>query len=78
MAMNSTLSRTFNTSATVFFVLIVIFLFGGEVIRGFSFALLIGVVVGTYSSVFIASPIVYDTVTASGVARLFKIGRKKA
>ncbi len=60
-ALNSTLSRTLNTSLTTFFVLLVIFLFGGTVIRGFVFALLIGIVVGTYSSLFIASPITYDT-----------------
>lgn len=59
-ALNSTLSRTVNTSLSTIFVLLMIFLFGGEVIRGFSFALLIGVVVGTYSSLFIASPIMYD------------------
>jgi SecD/SecF fusion protein len=61
-AINSTLGRTMNTSLTVLFVLIVIFIFGGEVIRGFIFALLVGVGVGTYSSVLIATPIVYDTV----------------
>lgn len=60
-ALNSTLSRTINTSLTTFFVLLVIFLFGGEVIRGFMFALMIGVVVGTYSSLFIATPIMVDT-----------------
>ena len=60
-ALNSTLSRTINTSMTTFFVLLVIFLFGGEVIRGFMFALMIGVVVGTYSSLFVASPIMLDT-----------------
>ncbi len=60
-ALNSTLSRTVNTSLTTFFVLLVIFLFGGEVIRGFMFALLIGVVVGTYSSLFIATPLMMDT-----------------
>jgi SecD/SecF fusion protein len=59
-ALNSTLSRTVNTSLSTIFVLLMIFLFGGEVIRGFSFALLIGVIVGTYSSLFIASPIMYD------------------
>jgi SecD/SecF fusion protein len=63
LALNSTLSRTFSTSLSTFFVLLSIFLFGGEVIRGFIFALLIGVVVGTYSSLFIATPVVYDTVT---------------
>ncbi len=61
VALNRTLSRTINTSLTTFFVLLVIFLFGGEVIRGFMFALLIGVVVGTYSSLFIATPIMIDT-----------------
>ena len=60
-ALNSTLSRTINTSMTTFFVLLVIFLFGGEVIRGFMFALMVGVVVGTYSSLFVASPIMLDT-----------------
>mgnify|MGYP006273071355 CR=1 FL=1 len=60
--LNSTLSRTFSTSLSTFVVLLTIFIFGGEVIRGFIFALLIGVVVGTYSSLFIASPVVYDTV----------------
>lgn len=60
-ALNRTLSRTVNTSLTTFFVLLIIFLFGGEVIRGFMFALLIGIVVGTYSSLFIATPIMIDT-----------------
>lgn len=59
-AINSTLSRTVNTSLSTIFVLLMIFIWGGEVIRGFTFALLIGVIVGTYSSVFLASPIVYD------------------
>ena len=61
-ALNSTLSRTINTSLTTFFVLLVIFVFGGEVIRGFMFALMVGVLVGTYSSLFIASPIMMDTI----------------
>jgi SecD/SecF fusion protein len=62
LALNSTLSRTINTSLTTFFVLLVIFLFGGEVIRGFIFAMLIGIVVGTYSSLFVATPLAYDTI----------------
>jgi SecD/SecF fusion protein len=62
LALNSTLSRTFSTSLSTFVVLLAIFLFGGEVIRGFIFALLIGVIVGTYSSLFIATPVVFDTV----------------
>lgn len=61
-ALNSTMSRTFNTSISTFVVLLTIFIFGGEVIRGFVFALLVGVVVGTYSSLFVATPVVYDTV----------------
>ncbi|WP_294186185.1 protein translocase subunit SecDF [uncultured Sphingobacterium sp.] len=59
-AINSTLSRTIITSLTIVFVLAVLFIFGGEVIRGFSFAILIGVIVGTYSSIILAAPSVYD------------------
>jgi SecD/SecF fusion protein len=59
-ALNSTLSRTILTSLTVFFVLIVIFIFGGDSIRGFIFALLIGRIIGTYSSLCISTPIVID------------------
>lgn len=61
-SLNSTLSRTINTSLTTFVVLLIIFLFGGEAIKGFMFALMIGVVVGTYSSLFVASPIMLDTI----------------
>ena len=60
-ALNSTLSRTLNTSLTTLIVLTAIFIFGGESIRGFMFALIIGVMVGTYSSVFIATPIMFDS-----------------
>jgi SecD/SecF fusion protein len=59
-AINSTLNRTIITSGTVFLVVIALLFFGGEVLRGFSFALLIGVGIGTYSSIFIASPTVLD------------------
>ncbi len=59
-ALNATLSRTFSTSMSTFIVLLAIFLFGGESIRGFVFALLMGVVFGTFSSLFVASPIAYD------------------
>ncbi|TDS17562.1 protein translocase subunit SecDF [Sphingobacterium paludis] len=59
-AINTTLSRTIITSLTIIFVLVVLFIFGGEVIRGFSFAILIGIVVGTYSSIILAAPAVYD------------------
>ncbi len=59
-AINSTLNRTIVTSLTTLVVVLVLFIFGGAVLRGFSFALLIGVLIGTYSSVFIASPVVVD------------------
>lgn len=60
-AINSTVSRTINTSMTTLVVLLAIFIFGGESIRGFMFALIIGVLVGTYSSIFVATPVTYDT-----------------
>ena len=59
-ALNATLSRTFSTSMSTFIVLLAIFLFGGESIRGFVFALLLGVIIGTFSSLFVASPIAFD------------------
>ncbi len=61
-AINSTLGRTINTSGITFVVLVIIFIFGGEVLRGFVFALLVGVTIGTYSSVFIATPVAYDII----------------
>ena len=64
-ALNSTLSRTLNTSFTTLLVLLTIFIFGGESIRGFMFALIIGVIIGTYSSVFVATPIMFDTLKKS-------------
>jgi len=60
-ALSSTLGRTINTSLTTLLVMLAIFTFGGDSIRGFMFALIIGVVVGTYSSLFVATPIMYDT-----------------
>ena len=62
-AINSTLSRTLNTSGTTFVTLLAIFLFGGETIRGFVFALMFGIIVGTYSSVFVATPVAYEMMT---------------
>ncbi|NLA24305.1 MAG: protein translocase subunit SecDF, partial [Bacteroidales bacterium] len=59
-ALNSTLSRTLGTSMTTLLVLVSIFIFGGEVIRGFIFAIMLGVIVGTYSSIFIATPVAYQ------------------
>jgi len=59
-SINETLSRTVMTSATVFLTVLILFIFGGEVTRGFAFAMLIGVITGTYSSVFVAAPILVD------------------
>jgi SecD/SecF fusion protein len=64
-AINSTLGRTLNTSLTTLIVLLAIFIFGGESLRGFMFAMIIGVIVGTYSSVFIATPIMFDSIKKS-------------
>ena len=64
-AMNSTLRRTFSTSLTVLIVLLAIFLFGGTSIKGFIFAMLFGIFIGTYSSVFVATPIAYDALPKS-------------
>jgi len=68
LALNSTLSRTLNTSLTTLVVLLTIFIFGGESLRGFMFAMIVGVIVGTYSSLFIATPIMYDTLKKSDVS----------
>ncbi|MDZ7741506.1 MAG: protein translocase subunit SecDF [Bacteroidota bacterium] len=80
-ALNSTLSRTINTSGTTLVVLIIIFIFGGEIIRGFTFALLVGILVGTYSSLFNASPVAYDLlkskVKVTKAEKLPKTGKKK-
>jgi SecD/SecF fusion protein len=59
-SINETLSRTIMTSLTVFLTLLILFIFGGEVTRGFAFAMLIGVITGTYSSIFVAAPILVD------------------
>lgn len=64
---SGTLSRTLNTSLTTLIVLLAIFIFGGDSIRGFMFALIVGVIVGTYSSVFIATPVMYDTAVKKGI-----------
>ncbi|WP_299059695.1 protein translocase subunit SecDF [uncultured Polaribacter sp.] len=60
-ALSSTLGRTINTSLTTLLVMVIIFLFGGDSIKGFMFALIIGVAVGTYSSLFVATPVMFDT-----------------
>ena len=68
-ALNNTLSRTLNTSLTTLIVLLAIFIYGGESIRGFMFALIVGVMIGTYSSVFIATPIMFDTIRKKAVKK---------
>ncbi len=62
-SINTTLSRTLNTSLMMILVLLTMFIFGGESIRGFIFAMLVGIVVGTYSSLFIATPVLVDTIS---------------
>ena len=59
-ALNDTLSRTFSTSMSTFVVLLAIFCLGGETIRGFVFALMLGVIIGTYSTLCVATPLAYD------------------
>jgi SecD/SecF fusion protein len=77
MAMNATLSRTMNTSLTTLLTIVAIFLFGGAVIRGFIFALMIGITVGTYSSVFVATALVYDTSLKKGSLAEAKVKLKE-
>ncbi|MEP0547968.1 MAG: protein translocase subunit SecF [Rhodothermales bacterium] len=68
-SINSTLSRTLVTSGTTLIVVLTLFIFGGEVLRGFAFALLVGIVIGTYSSIFVASPILVELKTRALAAR---------
>jgi SecD/SecF fusion protein len=67
-AINDTLSRTIMTSLTVFLTILILFIFGGEVTRGFAFAMLIGVITGTYSSIFVAAPVLVDLDRKRGLA----------
>jgi len=67
MALNDTLSRTLNTGMTTILVLIAMFIFGGATIRGFLFAMLIGIIIGTYSSIFVATSLLYDTTKKTGI-----------
>ncbi|MFH0843563.1 MAG: protein translocase subunit SecDF [Bacteroidota bacterium] len=67
LALNDTLSRTLNTGMTSILVLIAMFFFGGATIRGFLFAMIIGIIVGTYSSIFVATAVVYDTSSKKGL-----------
>lgn len=68
-ALNSTLGRTLNTSLTTLIVLIAIFIFGGDSLKGFMFAMIVGILVGTYSSLFIATPVMFDTLKNKKVAK---------
>jgi SecD/SecF fusion protein len=71
-SINTTMSRTINTSLTMIMVLLIMFVFGGESIRGFIFAMLVGIIVGTYSSLFIATPILVDTISKEDKERVEK------
>jgi len=77
-AMNSTLGRTVNTSGTTLVTLLAIMIFGGDVIRGFIFALLVGIAVGTYSSIFNATPVAYDFLEMQRRRREKKLAAKAA
>jgi SecD/SecF fusion protein len=71
-SINTTLSRTINTSLMMIIVLLTMFLFGGESIRGFIFAMLIGILIGTYSSLFIATPVLVDSMSKKDIAEIEK------
>ena len=70
LSVNATLSRTIITSGTTLLVVVILFIFGGEVLRGFSFALIVGIVIGTYSSIFLASPVVIELRARASARRL--------
>ena len=76
-SINQCLSRTVITSLTTFFVLLILFLIGGEVIKGFAFAMLIGVIVGTYSSIFVASPVILEWQKRHGGKRELRMAKKR-
>jgi preprotein translocase subunit SecF len=76
-SVNETLSRTIITALTVFVVCLILFLFGGEVIRGFSFAMLLGTIVGCYSTIFVASPIAYEYYMRKGIGTELKMAKRK-
>jgi len=76
-SINQCLSRTVVTSVTTFIVVLILFLFGGEVLKGFSFAMLVGVVVGTYSSMFVASPVIFEWQKKHGGKRKLKMAKRK-
>lgn len=75
-AINDTLSRTIMTSLTVFLTILILFIFGGEVTRGFAFAMLIGVVTGTYSSIFVGAPILVDVAKSKPLGKADTVENK--
>lgn len=78
-AINDTLSRTIMTSLTVFVTILILFLVGGEVTKGFAFAMLIGIVTGTYSSIFVAAPVLleFGKKRSLGESSLERIAKEK-
>jgi preprotein translocase subunit SecF len=76
-AINSTLGRTFMTSFTVFLAVLSLFLFGGTVIRGFAFVMLVGVIIGSYSTIFVASPLIYDWQLRHGGKNTLRMSKRK-
>jgi len=77
MAVNQTLSRTLITALTTLLVVLILFIFGGEALKGFSFALLVGIVVGTYSSIMIATPLVLDLYSKNAIVKERELTEKK-
>ena len=77
-SINTTMSRTINTSLTMVLVLLIMFIFGGESIRGFIFAMLVGIIVGTYSSLFIATPVLCDTISDAEHKRIEEMHNNNA
>src|SRR5207248_10498822 len=77
-AINETLPRTVITSGTVFLTLLVLSIWGGEVLRGFAFTMLVGVITGTYSSIFVASAIAFDWLERGKATGTTPIGIQKA
>ena len=76
-AINDTLSRTIMTSLTVFVTLLVLFIFGGEVTKGFAFAMMIGVITGTYSSIFVGAPVLVDFAKDKPLGAAAEVKKKK-
>jgi preprotein translocase subunit SecF len=76
-SINETMSRTIITALTVFFVVLILFLFGGEVNRGFSLAMLVGTIIGCYSTVFVASPLAWEWYKRHGGGKQMRMAKKK-